>query len=103
MTGPAERSGPETRVARRDRQLAVLTQTYPAWRISRMTNTQGRFGGWWATRYAPLTEDQRAAGLVPSIARWDALTLSMELAVQDEAAHRTRYSIGEQPLPGLTR
>jgi hypothetical protein len=102
VTGTAERSGPETRVARRERQLAVLTQTYPAWRIARVRNTQGRFGGWWATRQTPLTDAQRASGLVPSIARGDAVALAMELAVQDEIAHRTRYSIGELVLPGHT-
>ncbi|MEV7966307.1 hypothetical protein AB0O34_10030 [Sphaerisporangium sp. NPDC088356] len=90
MTGTAERTAPETRLARRAHQLAVLTQTYPAWRISRVTNSRGRFGGWWATRHRPLTDEQRAAGLVPSIARGDAVALGMELAVQDEIAHRSR-------------
>jgi hypothetical protein len=75
-----------------ERQLAALNQTYPAWRIRRVTRADGLPGGWWATRYATLTTAQRATGLVPSIARADVVSLVMELAVQDEIAHQTGYA-----------
>ncbi|MEV7967448.1 hypothetical protein AB0O34_15905 [Sphaerisporangium sp. NPDC088356] len=75
-----------------EQQLAVLSQTYPAWRITRVRRPDGTPGGWWATRYAPLTPAQRATGLVASIARGDAIALVMELAVQDEIAHQNGYS-----------
>ncbi len=76
-----------------EQQLAVLGQTYPAWRITRVRRPDGTPGGWWATRYTPLTQAQRAAGLVPSIARGDAIALVMELAVQDEIAHQNGYTV----------
>lgn len=75
-----------------EQQLAALASTYPAWRIRRVTREDGTFGGWWATRHVALTDAERAAGLVPSIARADAVSLSMELAVQDEIAHQTGYA-----------
>jgi hypothetical protein len=73
-------------------QLAALTHTYPAWRIARIIWPDGTPGGWWATRHAALTAVEREAGLYPSIARVDAVGLSMELAVQDEIAHQMGYS-----------
>ncbi|MFG1873208.1 hypothetical protein ACGFIV_00030 [Sphaerisporangium sp. NPDC049003] len=76
-------------------QLTVLGQTYPAWQIRRIMWPDGTPGGWWATRYAALTPAQRAAGLIPSIARRDAIGLMMELAVQDEIAHQNRYAVGD--------
>jgi hypothetical protein len=79
-----------------EQQLAVLNQTYPAWRITRVRRSDGTPGGWWATRHKALTDDQRAAGLVPSIARGDAVALVMELAVQDEIAHQTANMRFEQ-------
>ncbi len=94
---PARRPTPTAPVPREvnvlvEQQLAALNQTYPAWRITRVKRADGTPGGWWATRHRPLTDDQRAAGLVPSIARGDAVALVMELAVQDEIAHQTGYS-----------
>jgi hypothetical protein len=71
-------------ITREDRQLAVLAQTYPAWRIVRAS------GGWWANRLRPLTAAQRTAGLVPSIARADAVALSSALSAQDGIAQRRR-------------
>lgn len=82
------------------RQIETLSQTYPAWQIRRVVRSDGAPGGWWATRYASLTPGQRAAGLVPSIARRDVLTLMMELAVQDEIAHQGGYSAGATPPAG---
>ncbi|MCW2880965.1 MAG: hypothetical protein JWQ95_5065 [Sphaerisporangium sp.] len=80
-----------------DQQLAVLRRTYPAWQIRRIIWPDGTPGGWRATRYATLTPAQRAAGLIPSIARRDAVALVMELAVQDEIAHQTGYATGDAP------
>ncbi|WP_424535253.1 hypothetical protein ACOZ38_34650 [Sphaerisporangium viridialbum] len=77
-----------------ERQIAALNQTYPAWRITRVKRADGTPGGWWATRHASLTDDQRASGLVPSIARGDVVALVMELAVQDEIAHQNGYATG---------
>jgi hypothetical protein len=77
-----------------EEQLAVLNQTYPAWRITRPLRGDGTSMGWWAFRRRPLTRGQRAAGLVPSIARRDVVSLVMELAVQDEIAHQTGYAVG---------
>ncbi|MEV7965136.1 hypothetical protein AB0O34_04045 [Sphaerisporangium sp. NPDC088356] len=77
-----------------ERQVAALNQTYPAWRITRVKRADGTPGGWWATRHATLTDDQRASGLVPSIARGDVVALVMELAVQDEIAHQNGYATG---------
>lgn len=73
-------------------RLAGLHQTYPAWRISRPTRSDGTLGLWWAVRHAPLTEAQRAAGLWPSIARGDIVALVMEISVQDDIAHRMGYA-----------
>lgn len=67
-------------------QLAALDRSYPAWRVSRPVRSDGVPGGWWAVRKEPLTQEQRAAGLVPSIARRNAVDLVMELAVQDDIA-----------------
>ncbi|GGK91791.1 hypothetical protein Sme01_54130 [Sphaerisporangium melleum] len=85
------------------RRLATaLEQIHPAWRIQptfHPENVQGRAGGWtggWtATRHAPLTHTQRAAGLLPEITRSDTPGLRMALAVQDEIAHRH----GHGPAP----
>jgi hypothetical protein len=81
----------------RERKIAALSQDYPAWRIRYVRLLGPR---WWATRYAVLTDAQRASGLVPSIAREDVVSLMMELAVQDEIAHRSGYATGELP-PGV--
>lgn len=71
-----------TIVTREQRQLAALEQTYPAWRITFRDSAVG----WWATRFAPLTPGQAAAGLVPSVARSTAEGLAAALSVQDEIA-----------------
>ncbi|MEV7966601.1 hypothetical protein AB0O34_11545 [Sphaerisporangium sp. NPDC088356] len=76
------------------RQLAVLNQDNPAWRVTRPLRADGTSMGWWAFRYVPLTPSQRCAGLVPSIARGDVVALAMELAAQDDIAHRVGYSTG---------
>ncbi len=89
MTVPAEQ---ETRV---ERQLALLNQDNPAWRITRPVRADGTSMGWWAFRRRPLTTSARAVGLVPSIARGDVVALAMELAAQDEIAHRSGYTLGE--------
>ncbi|MEV7971514.1 hypothetical protein AB0O34_36860 [Sphaerisporangium sp. NPDC088356] len=77
-----------------ERQLAVLNQDYPAWRIARPVRADGSSMGWWAIRHVPLTPSQRCAGLVPSIARGDVVALVMELGVQDDIAHRVGYTTG---------
>lgn len=99
MPPPATTSPPRspTEGTLADQRIAALSQDYPAWQI-RHVNLLGP--GWWATRRRPLTRGQRAAGLVPSIARWDLVSLTMELAVQDEIAHRSGYATGELP-PGV--
>jgi hypothetical protein len=76
----------------REQKIAALAQTYPAWQIRFVGSTIAGPMGWWAMRHAPLTEAQRAAGLVPSIARGDIVSLVMELDVQDQIAHRTGYA-----------
>ncbi|MEU8266738.1 hypothetical protein AB0B89_06175 [Sphaerisporangium sp. NPDC049002] len=80
--------------SRVERQLAVLNQDNPAWRITRPLRPDGSSMGWWAFRRVPLTPSERCAGLVPSIARGDVVALAMELAAQDDIAHRARYSAG---------
>ena len=80
-------------MSRRERRIAMLVQDYPAWRISRPVGTDGLLMAWWAVRYVPLTTEQRVAGLVPSIARWDLVRLVSELAVQDDIAHRHGYIV----------
>ncbi|MFC4590993.1 hypothetical protein [Sphaerisporangium corydalis] len=79
--------------SRADAQFAVLEQTYPGWHITRFTRSDGTFGGWWATRRVSLLPSHRSAGLVPSIARWDALSLSSELAAQDALGQRIGYTV----------
>jgi hypothetical protein len=75
-------------------QVAALEQTYPAWRFTRLSNPNGTPGGWEAERRAPLTHAQRAAGLLPSLARDDVPGLLVALAVQDEIAHQCGYAFG---------
>jgi hypothetical protein len=70
----------------RDEQIAALSQTYPAWQIRYVAAITGPLR-WWATRHAPLSTAQSAAGLVPCIARYDVDALTIELAVQDEIVH----------------
>ncbi|WP_344939573.1 hypothetical protein [Sphaerisporangium flaviroseum] len=82
-----------------DERIAALSQDYPAWQIRHVVVPGPQ---WWATRRRPLTRGQRAAGLVPSIARWNLVALAMELAVQDEIAHHRGYATGE-PAPGAVR
>jgi hypothetical protein len=69
-------------------QRAVLHQTDPGGEIARGVNSYGVPGGWIATRRAPLTHSQRAAGLLPTIVRGDAPALVMALAVQGEIAQQ---------------
>jgi hypothetical protein len=71
-----------------DEKIAALAQDYPAWEIRYVGSTLAGALGWWAMRHAPLTEAQRAAGLVPSIARGDVVSLVSELAVQDDIARQ---------------
>ena len=95
MSPPAPLVAAEmTRIGRRVAALAVIAQDYPAWRISRPVGSDGLSLGVWAVRYRRLTQEQRAAGLVPSIARWDLVALISELGVQDHIAHRCGYSPG---------
>ncbi|MFC7382844.1 hypothetical protein [Sphaerisporangium rhizosphaerae] len=74
------------------RSLALLEQTYPAWRFWRLTASNGTPGGWKAVRRIPLTHAQRVAGLISIIERGDVPGLVMALAVQDEIAHQTGYA-----------
>ena len=45
---------------------------------------------WWANRYVPPTPKQRAAGVVPSLARESGESLSAALSVLDEITSRIR-------------
>ncbi|MFG1874052.1 hypothetical protein ACGFIV_04340 [Sphaerisporangium sp. NPDC049003] len=78
-----------------ERQLVVLGQMYPAWRIERLTDAYGVPAGWRGTRDIPLTPAESAAGLVPVVEAVDAPALLMWLSAQDEIAHQTRYATGE--------
>lgn len=71
----------------RAQKIAALEQTYPAWQIHYLKNAESPMR-WWANRHAPLTDQQRAAGLVPCIARSDIVSLAMELTVQGDIADR---------------
>ncbi|MFC4584909.1 hypothetical protein [Sphaerisporangium corydalis] len=71
----------------------MLRRTYPAWRIARFTCSDGSFGGWWATRRVPLLPSHRCAGLVTTIARWDAVNLASELTAQLDLGERIGYTV----------
>ncbi|MFC7382515.1 DUF397 domain-containing protein [Sphaerisporangium rhizosphaerae] len=86
-----------------ERQIAVLEQTYPAWRIRRVFRTDGTPGGWYATRLSPPTHAQRCAGLLPGLARPDAMSLVTALAVQDEIAHQNGDSGERTRAPAVNR
>lgn len=68
--------------------LSVLRHTYPGWRIRHVREGAGE---WRATRRVPPTEEEREAGVVPSIAGGDAPALADALAVQDDICHRLRW------------
>lgn len=63
-------------LTREERLLAVIEQTYPAYRVVRMV------GGYLATRHRPPTAEERALGIIGSIGRPDALSLSSALSAQ---------------------
>ncbi|GII81518.1 hypothetical protein Sru01_65000 [Sphaerisporangium rufum] len=76
------------------RQVYALEQIYPAWRFTRLTDSNGVPCGWRAERRVPLTHAQRAVGLIPAIERGDVPGLVLALAVQDEIARQSGYSTG---------
>ncbi|MFC6084369.1 hypothetical protein [Sphaerisporangium aureirubrum] len=70
-------------------QIDALHRLYPAWHFTRATRPDGTPGAWLATRRTPPTHSQRAAGLLPTLDRPDAVALVMALAVQEEIEHPT--------------
>ncbi len=76
------------------RQIDILEQAYPAWRITRLKHANGVPAGWTATRHAPLTHSQRVAGLLPQLTADDADALVTALSVQTELAHASRARAG---------
>lgn len=78
-----------------DRQVPIIEQAYPAWRVEWLTLPTGAPGGWRATRHAPLGPAELAAGLVAWIVAPDHVDLLMRLAAQDAIAHPHRYAFHE--------
>ncbi|MFC6079783.1 hypothetical protein [Sphaerisporangium aureirubrum] len=72
-----------------DQQVAALHQRYPAWEVTRLMTREGAPSGWLARRRSPLTHSQRTIGLLPELARDDAVDLVIALAVQAEIEHPT--------------
>ncbi|MFI0419004.1 hypothetical protein [Spongiactinospora sp. 9N601] len=56
--------------------FAALESTFPGWRV------RVEKGWWWATKYAPPTAEQRAAGVPHEFARQGPYELAAALTVQ---------------------
>ncbi|WP_433252820.1 hypothetical protein ACQPYK_08490 [Streptosporangium sp. CA-135522] len=67
-------------------QLAVLGQTYPGYHIER----DRLLGRWTATRRAPISEREKAAGIKYVIVRSSPERLGSSLAMQIELTHNLR-------------
>lgn len=67
-------------------QVAIIEQTYPAWRVERLILANGHPGGWRATRHVKLSEAELDAGRVQWIISEDHIGLVMRLAAQDAIA-----------------
>jgi hypothetical protein len=71
------------------RQLSVLSNTYPGWRINREKDPSGHV--WWkADLLRQLTVEMVTAGVVQIVRRPDPIALASALAWQSHLVHNTR-------------
>ncbi|GAA5077315.1 anti-sigma regulatory factor (Ser/Thr protein kinase) [Thermocatellispora tengchongensis] len=92
---PSSGGGPMSGLtARQEMQLHAIRQTFPAWRICVLG------AWWWATRYKPPTEEEKALGVQAMIGRQSAPELVAALTHQLGITSRRRGRIG--PTPPLT-
>jgi len=70
----------------RSRQLSVLRNTYPGWRIEYEPDSAGRM--WWTSRLLPqFTLEMSVAGVLRFIRQPDAIALASMLAWQTALVH----------------
>lgn len=69
--------------------LSLLGRLYPSWKITLVVDAQGR-KSWSVNRITPLTERQRAAGLVDSFTQGDLRRVADQLGQQQAIRDRNR-------------
>lgn len=68
-----------------ERQLSVLSDTYPGWMISLTPD------GWFVAQWLrPLTEAQRSRGVIGALGRRDPISLAAALSRQQGLISETR-------------